>query len=206
MSQSHHTRPTIQIARSRFKRDQDGELIPPKIIERKPYPGDIHPISKVHISTFIRHLPIAYSYGLKSIELLPRKNPIGEPYGFYMNDEKRIILYSLPWPTWTFKSLPPHLEDWYDSHAAEIYRNDTNVEVRWKRHIDIAYFMFAEVFTHELGHHHQNRFKRKYKYPYNRNACEESADRHAKFLSESGAFRIWHDMTENTEQGAGANG
>ncbi len=204
MSDSFHTRPPRQIARLRMPRDEKGKFLYPSIAERKPYPGDVHPISKKYLKAFIRRLPIEYLYGLQSIELHARKSRIGEPYGLYMNDEKRIILYSLPWPTWNFGELATHIEDWYYGHAADTVRFSDHVEVQWHRPIDLAFFMFAEVFLHELGHHHQNRYRRKRPYPHERNACEQSADRHADFLRRTGAFRIWHDVNE-AEQGAAAN-
>ena len=204
MSDSFHTRPPRQTAKARFARDRNDQLIAPRIIERKPYPGDIHPITKRYILAFIRHLPIEYTYGLSSIELLPRKAAIGEPYGLYMNDESRIILYSLPWPIWCFNTLLPHIEDWYYGHSAETTRLPDIVEVHWKQRIDIAFFMFAEVFLHELGHHHQNRFRRKIRYPSNRSSCEQSVDRHAEYLRRTNAFKIWHDIND-AEQGAAAN-
>jgi hypothetical protein len=192
MSRSHHTRPPARIARTEFPRDREGKLILPRVIQREPYPGDIHPITRKHVLAFLRRLPIEYVYGLTSVDLLPRKNPVGEPFGLYMNDERRVVLYSMPWPGWRFKSLSAGNSDWYETHGAKTVRHEDSVEIHWPREIDLAYFMFSEVFLHELGHHHQKQYERKYKYPRDRNSCEDSANRHARLLSKENAFAIWH--------------
>jgi hypothetical protein len=49
MSRSFRTQKESVIAARRIKKDQQGDIILPRIIERKPAFGDIHPISKTAI-------------------------------------------------------------------------------------------------------------------------------------------------------------
>ena len=101
MARSYQTEKPSVLARYRIPRDRDNRFVYPRVIARRPSPGDVHPLSKQALSGILRQTPIEYLYGLKRIELRPRRNnKIGEPFGCYLPDEKTIWLYSSDGDTW----------------------------------------------------------------------------------------------------------
>ncbi len=103
MSLNSRSEPTKIIAARRFPRDREGRPILPRVIKRAPRPGDVHPLTRQHISNFLRYLPVDYVYGLRRVELRGRTSEeIGDPYGYYLNGEKTIVLFSVPPDLWQF--------------------------------------------------------------------------------------------------------
>jgi hypothetical protein len=192
MSASYRTTKTWIAAARRFPRDREGNGILPRVIEREPRIGDVHPLRKQHIVAFLHKLPIDYLYGLKRIELRPRpSDEIGKPYGCYLVDEKIIILYSVPALQWQVSDKGAWL---FELHGAEIEAKQDAVFVHWKKPVDLAYFMYREVFLHELGHHYDNQYRNKRKWPQTVSAHESSANRRAFNLAKREAFALWHDF------------
>ena len=160
MARSYRTEKPSVLARYRIPRDRDNRLVFPRVIDRRPSPGDVHPLSKQALSGILRQTPIEYLYGLKRIELRPRRNnKIGEPFGCYLPDEKAIWLYSLP-PVWRMKEIPPGLRQNVESFGATVVKVNDAVEVRWlesqSAYVDI---WFLTVLMHELGHHFVEQYK-----------------------------------------------
>ena len=187
MARSYRTDPARVIARRRMPES----VVQCRIIERRPAHGDIHPISGADLERIIRGIYKRYFYGLTAIELLPRKgSSIGQPYGEYLNDEKKIRLYSVPFPQWHFQR--PINKDYYEVHGATVSTVGDTPTVQWRELVDVAYFMYREVFLHELGHHFHNRYRTKRPHPRTPAAKESSADRHADWLSRLSAFQNWH--------------
>ena len=133
----------------------------PRIIERKPYPGDSDPISKTFLRNTLRHLPIEYLYGLKRIELLPRTSAeIGRPYASYVVSEKAIRIYSLPM-IWSWEDMFTDMLGQWDMRnrfGAEISRQGKGVTVKWPNRQCRELWFFVNVFMHELGHHYRNQY------------------------------------------------
>jgi hypothetical protein len=96
MSRTYRTDKENRIAERRMPRDREGNIVLPRIVRRKPRLGDVHPITNVQLSMVLDLVPLKYLYKLNSIELLPRKDDIGNPFGYYTAHERRIVLYSLP--------------------------------------------------------------------------------------------------------------
>jgi len=189
MSRSYRTDPTNVIARRRAPLSSDRC----RIIERRPAHGDIHPVTAKQLQRITRGIYGRYFYGLSSIELLPRLgSSIGEPYGEYLNDEKIIRLYSVPFPEWHFRGQINAY--FYEAHGASILSSQDSCVLRWPRLVDLAYFIYREVFLHELGHHFHNRYRTKRPHPKTPAAKESSADRHADWLSRLSAFQGWYDI------------
>jgi hypothetical protein len=159
MSRSHRTQKRSVIAKRRLSSCKKSPL--PRIIERKPFHGDSHPISKSTIRKSLKYLPIEYLYGLKRIELLPRSgNAIGYPFGCYLVDEKAIWLYSLPM-TWTWNESQVskgYITNLYIWGARDSYNND-QITIHWSKKTNREQWFFFDVFMHELGHHYRNQYK-----------------------------------------------
>jgi hypothetical protein len=166
-----------------------------RVIERRPAHGDIHPLSGKHLRRIIPGIYKRYFYGLVSVELLPRNgDAIGRPYGEYLNDERKIRLYSVPFPEWRFSGRTA--VGLFDVHGAVVSREGDSTIVRWPSPLDLAYFMYREVFLHELGHHFHNRYRTKRHHPRTPAAKEASAERHAEWLGKLRAFQGWHDVEQ----------
>ena len=159
-------------------------------------PGDVHPLTRQHISTFLRYLPVDYVYGLRRVELRGRTSEeIGDPYGYYLNGEKTIVLFSVPPDLWQFPHTPGGSYWRFEVHDAEVEVVNDQVHVRWKRPVDLAYFFYREVFLHELGHHYHNQYRSRNKHPRYYAAKEASATRHAIQLAKRNkTFRLWHEL------------
>lgn len=152
----------------------------PRIIVRKPRIGDIHPLSESIITNYLRGAPPAYVYGLKAIELRPRKSGIGDPYGLYSFVEKRIWLYSCPEREWRFPEVNQSHLKLLCSFGAQRVQLDSSCKdevVVWDERIDLEIFTVAILF-HELGHHYVNQYKSSRRQPATRKAHEGAADLH----------------------------
>ena len=111
----------------------------------------------------VRGIYKRYFYGLTAIKLFPRPGKIGEPYGLYLNDEKVVWLYSVPYPEWRFDRQIN--VNHYESHGADVKSTDDGAILRWPASVDLAYYMYREVLLHELGHHFHNRYRTKRPHP-----------------------------------------
>jgi hypothetical protein len=165
--------------------------VPCRIMERRPAPGDIHPINARQIHCILPRLEQSYLYGLTAIELRPRVgNEIGRPYGEYLNDENVVRLYSLPFPRWRLSGRVA--TGLFDIHGASIASEGDDTIVHWPRLVDLGYFMY-EVLLHELGHHHHRRYRTKRPHPRTPAAKESSAEHHARKLAKNSSFRGWFE-------------
>jgi hypothetical protein len=122
----------------------------------------IHPIDKKILRGLLPTLPEEYLYGLRSIELRPRKNAyIGYPFGQYRIKDKVICLFSLPFPTWTMPKLGRESRRAYRRFGASVVDDGHTSHVHWPDKVSIQAFQTEFVLLHELGHHYQYRFKTK---------------------------------------------
>jgi hypothetical protein len=160
MSFSYRTDKRSRLAARRIARDSAGNVRGPRIVQRRPYRGDVHPLDRQWLRVLIRGLPIEYLYGLKRIELRARNGEAGLPYGEYARDEKVIRLYSLPleWCWYTDRVSDVHLRT-LRNFDAEVSEDNGKVHVRWTHRNLLAWWFYAEVFVHELGHHHRNQYR-----------------------------------------------
>lgn len=166
------------------KRDSDDFPQMPRIVNRKPRIGDIHPLTRDQIATYLLLVPPAYVYGLKAIELRPRKNAVGCPYGRYSVDEKRIWLYSCPAREWHFSEETWPCHKGVLSDGAKIITSENagkEVVVEWNDPIDIELF-FVDTLLHELGHHYVNQYRSSRGRPTTNSRNEALADLHVKKL------------------------
>lgn len=161
MSRSFRTAPESIIAERRMPRDADGSIRFPRVIEREPAPGDVHPISKKRLERHLANLPIEALYGLKAIEMRARQGTeIGEPFASYTKRDSRIILYSLPM-VWRVPFTEPGLQKYVRSRLVSVRRDGKEWVVEWEDKSALSYWFFVEVFVHELGHHFDWRFRTK---------------------------------------------
>ncbi len=160
MTGSYRTQKPTVLASRRVARDRDNRIVYPRVIARRPAPGDVHPLDKRGLRFILRRVPIEYIYGLDRVELRPRRNnKIGDPFGCYLRDEKAIWLYSLP-PVWRMKEIPLELRRSVEAFDATVVKVNGAIEVRWLESDDA--FMdvwFLMVFLHELGHHFVEQYK-----------------------------------------------
>ena len=157
MSRSYRTQKESIIARRRV-------TMLPRVIERPPAFGDIHPLAGRTVRCLFRRIPLEYLYGLARIELRPRQTAaVGQPFGCYLRDEKIVILYSVPPSVWQFPGrLPADYRRSFEARSATISQHGDHVRVTWP---DEGGFMrlwyYAYVFTHELGHHYVEQYRAK---------------------------------------------
>jgi hypothetical protein len=162
MSRSRNTEKESVRAKYRIARDEDGDVQLPRIIVRRPACGDIHPLPRNILVGALRFdVPIEYIYGLKRIELRARQGKhVGRYFAAYRRDEKGIILYSLPLQ-WTIETMPKNRKRELESWGVKIFRKDNKWQVHWPSEIELCMWYFTEVFTHELGHHFAEQYKKK---------------------------------------------
>lgn len=138
-----------------------GDPIPlPRIVLRRPCPGDIHPLEPAILWTALRlDVPIEYLYGLTAIELRARQEKIvGQPYGLYRPGEKCIILYSLPME-WQWTNISALAISKMRAYGASVIENENRVTVVWGSRLQLAIWFFSDVLAHELGHHYRNQYQ-----------------------------------------------
>jgi hypothetical protein len=175
------------------KRDKNGYRTLPRIVNRKPRTGDVHPLTRNQVWYYLLMVPPAYVYGLKAVELRPRKDAVGCPYGLYSPGEKRIWLYSCPSREWRFSEeiWPRHkgvLTSGAQIVTSENASNDVVVE--WNDPIDIE-LLFVDVLLHELGHHYVNQYKSSRGKPATHSRNEAVADVHVK--------KLWQQIHANLD-------
>ena len=183
MSKTYRTDKERQIAERRMPRDREGNLVLPRIVRRKPRPGDIHPILKRQLNAIFGRLPLEYLYNLSSVEMLPRKDGVGGPFGLYMHDENRIILYSLPldWEL-DYKDAieAERVADslYLETYGARVEIVENTAKVTWSDPRRMGLWLCCIVLVHEFGHHFRStyRAKRKPGWAIRRNDEEFFAD------------------------------
>ena len=147
-------------------RDREGNIVLPRIVRRKPRPGDVHPINRRQLSNVLDRIPLEYLYSLRKIEMLPRKDGIGNPFGYYLASEKRIALYSLPLK-WEFSFEEELGADLFgpffrlEEHGAVVETDENIATVTWPEEIRMAFWHCRIVLLHELGHHFRATYRAK---------------------------------------------
>lgn len=184
MSRSRNTEKESVRAKYCIDRTEDGDVYLPRIVVRRPAPGDIHPLPKnILVGALRLDVPVEYIYGLKRIELRARKGKhVGGYFAEYRSDEKVIILYSLPLK-WTIDTMPKNRKQELESWGVKIFRKDNTWQVHWPSKIELCMWYFTEVFTHELGHHFSEQYKKKRGKIRSRKFRELNADLHSLRLS-----------------------
>ena len=159
MTRSYRTDHPSRVAKRRVLRDARGNPLLPRIIERKPRRGDIHPLPKFFIGRMIPDIPIEYLYGLRYIELRARENKsIGKPFAFYDRADRIMVLYSLPLE-WSLNGISEPLEQSVRRCYGTIVKDDGSVTVTWPRQFLMNFWFFDYVFCHELGHHFSEQYR-----------------------------------------------
>lgn len=184
MSRSYRTDPKWRIAARNAKRDADGSVLLPRIVQRKPRVGDIHPVSKWTLAKMLSRLPAELYYGLRLIELCPRQGLPGEPFGEYSLPAKTIRLYSLP-PVLRFKHISNPQRRLLVVSKAKIERDRDGLLVSWEDPHSMGFWFYHEVFLHELGHHHRFHYRGKRGRPA-RVADEEALADNYRYLATLG--------------------
>lgn len=180
MSRSYRSQSELAIATRRIARRRDGRVKLPRIIDRAPARGDIHPLDKAALTNLLSKLPVEYLYGLSRVELRARQgDEIGRPFASYWTDERAIILYSLP-RAWRFRSMSPEfMRSLAKFHAGFRFEDDTIV-VSWSEASLMSLWFYCDVFTHELGHHFVRQYRSKNRRGGSRRHEELVADLHAR--------------------------
>lgn len=159
MARSHRTlKPAVRAGRD-IARDGDGAPALPRVLVRKPRRGDVHALGPEMVRRILGRVPVEQLYGLKRIELRARAGALGDPFAYYLRDERAILLYSVPDGDWT---LPwPHAADSLRlrRYRARVRRHRDGVDVAWRSPIDRALWFWIEVLAHELGHHVRNQYR-----------------------------------------------
>jgi hypothetical protein len=133
----------------------------PRIIERKPRPGDVHPLPPSLLSRFLSWVPLAYLHKLRQIELRPRVSArVGRPFGLYDPSEQMVILYSLPlqW-TWPGVKASNGLLRGMRAAGAAVHVEPSAVTIEWPSAQRLAVWFWGEVVAHELSHHFRRVFR-----------------------------------------------
>jgi len=156
MSKSVRTEPERIIAEHNLLRHSDGEIRLPRISQRKPAVGDIHPLEKATIRNILRVIPPEYLYGLKGIELRaregkPGKLKWGSTLGLYLPDEKIIWLYSFPTQGSIEGASLQEVRNEF-GYSINICKVGDHVEFNFVNIIGLRH-RFARTLLHELGHH-----------------------------------------------------
>jgi hypothetical protein len=156
----------------------------PRIVERKPRRGDVHPLSPSAIRAFLRALPVEQLHGLRRVELRARVDDVGAPFALYRREERDIILYSLPPDEWWMSSLDRQCARDLRRVGASIVRHRHGVSIHFGHfgHLgDGGMDVFLrDVLAHEIGHHVRNQTVARYP-RVARTADEEAvADLHAR--------------------------
>ena len=173
-----------EAAHRRTSKNKAGAIIFPRIIERRPRRGDMHPLNGRAVRAILRQIPLEYLYGLSRIELRARTSDVGVPFGQYRRDEKAIILYSLP-SLWIFPSLNPTMRHSLSRFYAKIEPTPEGlVCVTWPKDCLMSLWFYCEVMAHELGHHYRWQYRHRNGRKGSRVDEEIVADLHAKRLTD----------------------
>jgi len=114
MGKSYNTTPPKIKAEKAYNDLKDKSTFYPRVIERKPYPGDTHPVSKQKIQKILPYIAKEYIYGLTEIELRAREPNRGKPLGYYGIIDQKIVLYSMPKIMRIKAKSPQRLKEYYE--------------------------------------------------------------------------------------------
>lgn len=181
MSHSFHTDPKWRIAARNVKLNAEGQPVLPRVVEKAPRIGDIHPISRKTLSSMMRRLPLELWYGLKAVELCPRQGEVGVPFGSYSPSARTIRLFSLP-EVLELKSIPRFDRALMDGSDAQVVAAGDGFRVCWDDLFGMGFWFFYSVFVHELGHHHRFQYPAKRGLPRRRQEEEYLADRYCYWV------------------------
>jgi hypothetical protein len=161
MARSFHTDPPgIQAYREAIQHKNVRTLLP-RMIERRPRPGDVTPIGKSVARNLLLATKPKYFVGIKAIEFLPRIGEVGFPFGCYYSRDQRVVLYSLPleWPP---MKLNESWRDGLNSWGAEIEKADEGHWIAsWPSRRILSIWFYSIVFNHELGHHYHWQYRQR---------------------------------------------
>jgi hypothetical protein len=129
----------------------------PRIVERKPRHGDLHPLSPAQIRRILMRLPAEQRHGLLRIELRARTAAVGKPFAEYRRDERVILLYSLPRDGWWLPSAFDFEPLRLPRYGARVFAQPHGTSITWRSPSALALWFWIEVLAHELGHHVRNR-------------------------------------------------
>jgi hypothetical protein len=181
MSRSRHTDPKWRIASRNAKVDRAGHLVLPRVVERAPRIGDVHPLSGSTLTKMLGHLPLELWHGLNLIELRPRQEEVGIPFASYSRSAKTIRLFSLP-EVLELESIPHFDRRLMEGSDAQIEPTETGFRVHWEHPRGMGFWFFYSVFVHELGHHHRFQYPAKRGLPHRRQEEEFLADRYCYWV------------------------
>jgi hypothetical protein len=160
MARSYRTEPKWRIADRNAKRDTDGRVMLPRIVERAPRIGDVHPIPKRMLARLLSRLPVELYYGLRLIEMRARPGSVGRPFGEYSRASKTIWLYSLPL-TIQLPFISPRQRQLFKVSEATIEQQPDGYTVSWEDSFSMGFWFYYDTFVHELGHHHRFQYPSK---------------------------------------------
>jgi hypothetical protein len=200
MARSYRTRPPGITARQRARRDETGEIVLPRIVVRRPRPGDIHHLTKPLIIAVLRAVPEEYLYGLKMIELRPRVSKyVGTPHGYYARSSQEIVIYSAPAREWAVSSHQVRWVFGFQDWDIDVRRcKGRRIVAFWDSPRQLAYF-YASVLFHELGHHHADMYRTRRRYPRYRTTNENLAELHKiklMHLTDPKLMRVFDDLSD----------
>ena len=193
MARSYRTQKPSVLAKTRVPRTDDGAVVLPRIIERKPRLGDSHPLSRRSLAKLLSNAPVEYLFGLERIELRARMgSTVGEPFGKYLRDERAIILYSLPshwvWPPVTSTSpLIVRMRQFF----AEVEIRDNATYVSWPVPEVRMMWFYVEVLAHELGHHYRHQY---------RNRRKRAGSREEELIAALHSSRFYRDLVRRIQR------
>jgi hypothetical protein len=193
MSRTYRTDKEGRIAERRMPRDREGNLVMPRIVRRKPRRGDVHPITNKQLMMVFDRLPLEYLYNLTSVELLPRKDGIGNPFGYYSALERRIVLYSLPL-NWETEFEDELSADFFgpvlrlEEYPAEVETDENIARVKWSNEEQMGFWFTRIVLLHEFVHHFRANFRSK------RKAGWSIKREHEEFLTDQQAIGLFDDV------------
>jgi hypothetical protein len=157
----------------------------PRIVERAPAAGDIHPLTARALRGLFERIPAEYLYGLARIELRARRTAaVGQPFGCYRRDEKVLILYSVPPRVWRFPSVRSDFCRSLEACYGAFTQREGHIEIIWPDDAFISLWYYAHVFTHELGHHYVEQYRHKNGRVGGRLFNEFIAEMHARRFTE----------------------
>jgi len=138
----------------------------PAIRQAKTRPGYLHPATPTDIVEVIDALGDEVVYGLRSIELAQaRPGTRGRLiFGSFALPD-RILLYEVRRPPWTIRASPDPTDIMRMTEAgarvaAEPVAGVTTVE--WPGET-LKWFFLLDVLLHELGHHHAQQYRRRFR-------------------------------------------
>jgi hypothetical protein len=160
VARSFRTQQPAALAARRMARDEEGKPELPRIIIRRPKRGDRNPFTTRSLTNMLRsEVPLEYLHGLTRIELRARPGEVGEPFAYYIRDEKAIVIHSLPLQ-WSWDYLPPRsLVKSMTRFYADFELTEDSVRVTWPSMEVLSLWMFVHVLAHELGHHYRTQYR-----------------------------------------------